>query len=126
VNTEFLAELGAMSNFSFLKGGSHPEEYIAKAIKLNLKGLAITDENSVAGLVRAYSYICKLPKNQSSSLKLIAGARIITKDNFSITALVRTLKGWKNLCRILTKITPEDTKNPSLQKVISLKDGLVF
>jgi len=126
MNTKFLAELGAMSNFSFLKGGSHPEEYIAKAIKLNLKGLAITDENSVAGLVRAYSYICKLPENQSSSLKLIAGARIITKDNFSITALVRTLKGWKNLCRILTKITPEDKKNPSLQKVISLKDGLVF
>ncbi len=126
MNKKFLAELGAMSNFSFLKGGSHPEEYITKAIKLNLNGLAITDENSVAGLVRAYSAISNFPKDQSLSLKLIAGARIITKDNFSITTLVRTLEGWKNLCRILTEITPKDTKNPSLQKVISLKDGLFF
>ena len=105
VNEKFLSELCAMSNFSFLKGGSHPEEYINRAIELKLKGLAITDENSVAGVVRAYSAIRNLPQDQSSSLKLIIGTRIITKDNFSITIIVKNLKGWKNLCRILTTIT---------------------
>ena len=129
VNEKFLSELCAMSNFSFLKGGSHPEEYINRAIELNLKGLAITDENSVAGVVRAYSAIRNLPQDQSSSLKLIIGTRIITKDNFSITALVKNLKGWKNLCRILTMITSKNHKanqNPSIQKVVSLSGGLCF
>ena len=129
VNIRSLGEFGALSNFSFLKGGSHPEEYIKRALKLNLNGLAITDENSVAGVVRAYSAVNGLPKDPSSLFKLIVGARIITRDNFSITVLVKTLSGWKNLCRILTTITSQNhtlMKKPSLKRIISLKDGLVF
>ena len=82
MNKRSLAEFGVLSNFSFLKGGSHPEEYVKQAIKLDLSGLAITDENSVAGVVKAYSAISSLSKNKSSLLKLIFGARIITTDNF--------------------------------------------
>ncbi|MGB2408347.1 MAG: PHP domain-containing protein, partial [Paracoccaceae bacterium] len=48
-------ELSATSNFSFLKGASHPEEYIARAALLGMPALAIADENSVAGIVRAHS-----------------------------------------------------------------------
>ncbi len=48
-------ELSAISNFSFLKGASHPEEYIRRAAALGMDGLAIADENSVAGIVRAHT-----------------------------------------------------------------------
>ena len=48
------AELSIKSNFSFLKGGSHPEEYARRAVELGLGSFAITDENSVSGIVRAY------------------------------------------------------------------------
>ena len=49
------AELQACSNFSFLKGGSHPEEYMDRAAFLGLEAVAIADENSVAGIVRAHT-----------------------------------------------------------------------
>ena len=48
------AELHALSNFSFLRGASHPEELVARAKELNYRGLAITDECSMAGAVRAH------------------------------------------------------------------------
>ena len=59
------AELSIKSNFSFLKGGSHPEEYAHRAINLGLKSFAITDENSVSGVVRAHS---ELKKTQGDKL----------------------------------------------------------
>ena len=53
-------ELSATSNFTFLTGASHPEEYIARAALLGLPALAIADENSVAGIVRAHSEVRKI------------------------------------------------------------------
>ncbi|MGB8622526.1 MAG: hypothetical protein WCD16_06890, partial [Paracoccaceae bacterium] len=49
------AELSATSNFTFLTGGSHPEEYMRRAALLGLSAVAIADENSVAGIVRAHT-----------------------------------------------------------------------
>ncbi|MBL4628517.1 MAG: hypothetical protein JKY00_10880, partial [Roseicyclus sp.] len=49
------AELSITSNFTFLTGGSHPEEYARRAALLGLEAIAIADENSVAGVVRAWS-----------------------------------------------------------------------
>jgi len=46
-------ELSITSNFTFLTGASHPEEYIERAATLNLPAIAIADDNSVAGIVRA-------------------------------------------------------------------------
>src|ERR1039458_5139512 len=48
------AELHVTSNFSFLRGGSHPEELIVRAAELGCHALAITDINSLAGIVRAH------------------------------------------------------------------------
>ena len=53
-------ELSMKSNFTFLKGGSHPEEYARRAIELGLKSFAITDENSVSGVVRAHSELKRI------------------------------------------------------------------
>ena len=49
------AELSAQSNFTFLTGASHPEEYMAEACALGHPALAIADDNSVAGIVRAHA-----------------------------------------------------------------------
>ena len=48
------AELQVTSNFSFLRGGSHPDEMVLQAVKHGYKAIAITDRNSVAGIVRAH------------------------------------------------------------------------
>ena len=49
------AELSITSNFTFLTGGSHPEEYIRRAAILGIGAIAVADENSVAGIVRAHT-----------------------------------------------------------------------
>ena len=49
------AELSIISNFTFLTGASHPEEYMMRASLLGLPAIAITDVNSVTGIVRAHS-----------------------------------------------------------------------
>ena len=53
-------ELSATSNFTFLTGASHPEEYMARAALLGLPAIAIADKNSVAGIVRAHSEARKI------------------------------------------------------------------
>ncbi|MGB3279719.1 MAG: error-prone DNA polymerase [Pseudorhodobacter sp.] len=54
------AELGVTSNFTFLTGASHPEELVTRAAELGLRAVAITDRNSLAGVVRAYSALKEL------------------------------------------------------------------
>ncbi|MDJ1015498.1 MAG: error-prone DNA polymerase [Paracoccaceae bacterium] len=56
------AELDITSNFTFLTGASHPEEYVDRAALLGLSALAITDENSVAGIVRAYARVREIAR----------------------------------------------------------------
>ena len=53
------AELVCQSNFSFLQGASHPEELVQRASELNYEAIAITDECSVSGIVKAYAHIKK-------------------------------------------------------------------
>ena len=55
-------ELSALSNFTFLTGASHPEEYAQRASLLGLPALAIADVNSVAGIVRAYTEIKEIAR----------------------------------------------------------------
>ncbi|MCG6882248.1 MAG: PHP domain-containing protein, partial [Silicimonas sp.] len=56
------AELGATSNFTFLTGASHPEEYVDRAALLGLTAIAIADENSVAGIVRAHTRVKEIAR----------------------------------------------------------------
>jgi DNA polymerase III alpha subunit len=53
------AELAVTTNFSFLRGGSHPEEFVEQAKALGLIGLGIADRNTVAGVVRAHTAVHK-------------------------------------------------------------------
>ncbi len=93
------AELHCRSNFSFQVGASHAEELVARAHALGYSALAITDECSVAGLVRAHG------EAKKTGLHLIAGSEFVLDGGdgrYRLIALARDLNGWGNLCEFIT------------------------
>ena len=90
------AELHALSNFSFLEGASHPEELVAAAKEAGLAALAITDRNTLAGVVRAHV------SAKASGLRLIIGARLDLQDAPSLVCLPRDRAAYGRLCRLLS------------------------
>lgn len=92
------AELFCQSNFSFLQGASHAEELIVQADFLGYRALAITDECSVAGVVRAYSAI----RQHQLSLKLIVGSMFKLNNELQVVILCPNRLAYAELCRIIT------------------------
>jgi error-prone DNA polymerase len=94
------AELCAQSNFSFLQGACSPEALVQRAADLGYTALAITDECSVAGVVRAYRQV------QSVPLQLIVGTRCQiseTPQPWSVVLLARSRVGYGQLCQAITR-----------------------
>jgi DNA-directed DNA polymerase III PolC len=92
-------EFAVASNFSFLRGASHPEELMVQAAHIGLAGLGLCDRNSVAGVVRAH--LAK--REQNLSLRYHPGARLTFADNTpDILAYPRDRAGWGRLTRLLT------------------------
>ncbi len=91
------AELQATSNFSFLRGASHPAELVEVAAKKDLKALAIVDRNSFAGLVRAHLAA------KSHDLKLVIGCRLDLTDGPSLLAYPTNRKAYGRLCALLSR-----------------------
>lgn len=100
------AELCVASNFTFLRGASHPEELVTRAAALGLKAIAITDRNSLAGVVRAFSALKELRRELGDAAqlpKLIIGARLILRDSETDwIALPHDRAGYARLTRLLT------------------------
>src|ERR1700685_2565961 len=92
-------EFATASNFSFLRGASHPEELMMQAAHLGLAGLGLCDRNSVAGVVRAH-----LAKSeQKLSLAYHPGARLVFADGTpDVLVYPRDRAGWGRLTRLLT------------------------
>ncbi|MEO5861450.1 MAG: error-prone DNA polymerase [Burkholderiales bacterium] len=90
------AELHCLSNFSFLRGASHPDELIARAAALGYRALAITDECSVSGVVRAHEAARDKP------IKLIIGSEFQLADGPKIILFATTLSGYGNLSELIT------------------------
>ena len=92
------AELWCASNFSFLRGASHAEELVERAKALGYSAIAITDECSMAGIVRAHVAA------KEAGLKLIAGSQfeVDAEAPFTFIALARNLNGYGNLCEFIT------------------------
>jgi error-prone DNA polymerase len=92
-------EFAAASNFSFLRGASHPEELMVQAASIGLAGLGLCDRNSVAGVVRAH-----LAKHeQNLTLRYHPGARLVFADDTpDILVYPRNRAGWGRLTRLLT------------------------
>jgi error-prone DNA polymerase len=91
------AELAVTTNFSFLRGASHPGEYVARAAELNLKAIGIADRNTMAGVVRAY-----VESKEHPNLKLLVGARLVTEDGFEAIAYPTGRAAYGRLCRLLS------------------------
>ncbi|MBZ0128614.1 MAG: error-prone DNA polymerase [Rhodobacteraceae bacterium] len=125
------AELSITSNFTFLTGGSHPEEYANLAALMGMPALAIADENSVAGIVRAHMALREvardvrlraeaeaadgpvgpprpphLPAPESAAIRnvprLLPAAKLVLEDGLALTVLPRDRAGWGRLCRLLS------------------------
>ena len=92
------AELSCFSNFTFLKGASSPEELVEQAFHLGYRAIAITDECSVSGVVRAYSHI----KENKLPIKLIIGSYFNYQNRIQFTLLCTSRKAYAELCRIIT------------------------
>jgi len=91
------AELAAASNFSFLRGASHPEELAVTAKRLGLAGLGLADRNTVSGTVRAHMAA------KEAGLSYRPGARLVFCDGTpDVLAYPVDRRGWGNLCRLLT------------------------
>jgi len=119
------AELFALSNFSFLQGASRGEELVARAKQLGYAGLAITDECSLAGVVRAHVQAKK------EELPLIIGSyfQLVHADKtpaFGLILLAQNREGYGNLCELVTLarmraqkgaylLTPHDLSRPEAE-----------
>ena len=90
------AELHCLSNYSFLRGASHPEELVERAHALGYRALAITDECSVSGVVRAHQ------KAKELELHLIIGSEIRLIDGPRLVLLATNRSGYGRLCRLIT------------------------
>ena len=73
------AELATATNFSFLRGASHPEELVARAAELELAGIGLADRNTLAGVVRAHVY-ARENRDALGSLRVVTGARLAFVD----------------------------------------------
>ena len=96
------AELAVTTNFSFLRGASGPEEFVAQARQLGFAGFGIADRNSVAGVVRAHSANREGAGNHGP-FKLAVGARLVFADGTpDILAYPRDRAAWGRLTRLLS------------------------
>jgi error-prone DNA polymerase len=96
------AELAVATNFSFLRGVSHPEELVATAISLKLAGIGIADRNSLAGVVRAHLFL-RNNKETAGDFRIVTGARLVFRDGTpDILAYPRDRAAYGRLTRLLT------------------------
>ncbi|NJD25548.1 MAG: error-prone DNA polymerase [Betaproteobacteria bacterium] len=106
------AELHCLSNFSFLRGASHPEELVEQAAAQGYAALALTDECSLAGIVRAHRAAKALHdwtalavdarKAAKMPLRLIAGSEMTTVDGLKLVFLAQNREGYGNLSALIT------------------------
>src|SRR5438309_4349024 len=90
------AELHCRTNFSFLEGASHPDELVLRATELGYAALAITDRNSLAGVVRAHVAA------RETGLKLLIGAEINLVDASPVVLLATDRAAYGRLSRLIT------------------------
>jgi len=101
------AELQVTTNYSFLRGGSHPGELALQAIALGHGAIGIADRNTLAGVVRAYAAIKEHYEEfpdipASERCRLLVGAHLESRDGYSLLAYPTDLDAYKRLSRLLT------------------------
>ena len=117
------AELAVTTNFSFLRGASHPEELVAQAKGLGLHAIGVADRNTLAGVVRAHLAA------KDYEMRLLVGARLITTDGFDLIAYPQDRDAYGRLSRLLSegKLRAEKGEcHITLEDVIAHAEGQVF
>ncbi len=89
-------ELQITSNFTFLRGASHPEELVQQAVALGYNRIAITDRNSLAGIVRAHAAA------KANGIRIIVGCRLDLLDGLSLLAYPTNINAYSKLTNLLT------------------------
>ena len=116
-------ELQITTNFSFLRGASHPEEMVETAHELGYAAIAITDRNSLAGIVRAYTAAKK------TGIRFIVGCRLDLQDGFSLLAYPTNRAAYARLCNLLSVGNLRAEKGECIlykKDVYEYAEGLLF
>jgi error-prone DNA polymerase len=90
------AELHCWSNFTFLEGGSHPEELIDRAVDVGLSAIALTDRDGLYGMVRFAA------RGRARSVAAIVGSELTFEDGCRIVLLVEDEQGYAHLCELIS------------------------
>jgi error-prone DNA polymerase len=117
------AELAAMSNFSFLRGASHPGELVAAAHALGLDAIAIADRNTLSGVVRGHGAAKDL------GIRFIPGARLVTTDACEIICYPTSRPAYGRLCRLLTMGNRRGKKAEcilSFEEILGASEGQIL
>ncbi|HZV83588.1 MAG TPA: error-prone DNA polymerase [Brevundimonas sp.] len=118
------AELGVMTNFSFLEGGSHPDEILQQAKSLGLAAVGVADRNTLAGVVRA------LMEAERSDIRLVIGARLRFTDGAELIVFPRDRAAYGRLCRLLSlgksEIVPQAGADPCEGRIEKAETRLTF
>src|SRR5205085_3877565 len=117
------AELVAQTNFSFLRGASHPHEIVGQAAELKLAAIGVADRNTLAGVVRAHTAA------KEAGIRLLVGARLFTTDGFEAVCYPTDRKAYGRLCRLLTLGNRRATKGSchfSFEEMIAAVEGQIF
>ena len=101
MNTPY-AEIGITTNFSFLRGGSHPQNYVHEASELRIPVIGIADHNTLAGVVRAYKELGN-PEIKHKPKLLIGSRLVFTDDTPDILVYPRDRAAYGRLCQLLTR-----------------------
>jgi len=117
------AELGAITNFSFLHGASHPDEMVLTAHALGLSAIGIADRNTLAGVVRAHVAA------RDVGLRLLIGARLVTRAGFEVICYPEDRAAYGRLVKLLTlgnRRAPKGECHIDLEDILAYAEGQVF
>ncbi len=122
------AEIGITTNFSFLRGGSHPQDYVHQASELRLPVIGIADHNTLAGVVRAYNELDNPAVTHRP--KLLIGSRLVFMDGTpDILVYPRNREAYGRLCQLLTYGKRKAEKGEchlKLDNLVEFSEGQLF
>ena len=110
------AELHTWSNFSFLQGGSHPEDLVERACEIGLDAVALTDRDGLYGTVRFGAHA------RRQHVAAIVGSELTFEDGAHLVLLVENERGYANLCRLISAAQMRGSKGDARLRVEDLQE----
>jgi len=123
-------ELAVTTNFSFLRGASHPHEYAAAAKLYGFPAIGIADRNTLAGIVRAYDALGQIAEETGSAPRLLVGCRLVFVDGTPDILVYPTDRAaYGRLCRLLSEGKARAAKGEcilTLDDLLAWQEGLLL